>query len=382
MANDYLQNVLGQDYAEQDITKTPYVKITNGKFQFIIIDIDKPDKVFFDLTKVFNASTGEAEKILPIQFVRGGKVITDMTGYSISMDGTYPDNSTPFHVQGELMNSATGAFINFKLPLGLFQAVGVYNFQFTITNTSTGDKETSHFMFFNVTQNATTLGVDWANGVNPFDSDYIKWKQEVIQYHQQEIDYLTSLNESASKIQKQLDSVDANINDTIDTGWQDKLNGENTWTGKQHFNGGLTASDIDTQSIEYHSELLADKGNDLESGLFVHDEAVVAESDGKGQATLLNGVGDNSSGFGYISFDLFSGKDYKGVTIHANCKVPKSCVGKPIVQFSKNYGLDQTPFRLGDYVMKFDWTSNTLYCLAYMSSNQGNEICQGVITIL
>ena len=120
MANDYLQNVLGQDYQEKDTTQSQYVKITNGKLQFIIIDIDKPDKIFYNLTKVFNASTGEGQKILPIQFVRGGKVITNMTGYSISMDGTYPDNATRFHIQGELMNSATGAFINFPLPLGLF----------------------------------------------------------------------------------------------------------------------------------------------------------------------------------------------------------------------------------------------------------------------
>ena len=60
--NDYLKNVLGQDYQEQDITQSSYVKITNGKF--LIIGIGKPDKVFYDLTKVFNASTGEGQKIL------------------------------------------------------------------------------------------------------------------------------------------------------------------------------------------------------------------------------------------------------------------------------------------------------------------------------
>ena len=257
MANDYLQNVLGQDYQEQDITQSSYVKITNGKFQFIIIDIDKPDKVFFDLTKVFNASTGEGQKILPIQFVRGGKVITDMTGYSISMAGTYPDNATPFHVQGELMNSTTGAFINFPLPLGLFQAVGVYSFQFTITNTSTGDKETSHYMFFNVTQSSVSLAESWNSDITPFDNQYQKWLSGV----ENQINTLTTtLNDIKSMAQTYANNIQASGQNAGEEAAKGLLGDENQWTATQHFSN-TTANDMQSGTAEITTLNVSGKAN-------------------------------------------------------------------------------------------------------------------------
>ena len=241
MANDYLQNVLGQDYQEKDTTQSQYVKITNGKLQFIIIDIDKPNKVFFDLTKVFNASTGEGQKILPIQFVRGGKVITDMTCYSISIDA-YPDNSTPFHAQGELMTSVIGAFINFPLPLGLFQAVGVYSFQFTITKTSTGDKETSHFMFFNVTQSSVSLAESWNSDIQPFDNQYQKWLSGVENQINTLMQQESTLGQSLDDIKKiatgYLSNVQGAVNSAAQQFMNQILNQSNIWSNSQEFNGG------------------------------------------------------------------------------------------------------------------------------------------------
>ena len=232
-----IQDILGDDY--KPIKGSEIATVKNGRVAYIDLDINKPGKFFYDLTDVFNATTGEAEKELSLRILRSGQPVP-LNNYKVQVDGQYPSGED-FHVTGANLQS-NSPVTTFIFPLGLFQEVGEYPFQFTVTNTSAGDKETSHWCLFNVTQSATTLGIDWANGVNPYDSDYAKWKQEVIQYHQQEIDYLTGLNESASKIQKQLDSVDSNINNTIDTGWQDKLNGDNTWTGKQTFNGDLTAT--------------------------------------------------------------------------------------------------------------------------------------------
>lgn len=364
----------------------------NGRLVYIILDIDKPGKYFFDLRSVFNASTGEGGKDLKIMFMNNA-VPWQLNGKTIAIHGWYP-SGVDFHVTGA-ENQANSSLIDFNFPLGLFQEAGIYKFQFEV-NDESGNLATSHYCFFQVTQNATTMAFNWNNGVNPFDSDYTKWKNDVNQKYNDFLERLGTLSETADKLEKLMQSYIDKAQQYVDQAWQDKLNGENTWTGKQHFNGGLTASmlqgdnlKIDSsaslpQNTTFNSPVLSDVGNQLEKGLLVHTGSTIADAVKPRQDTkFLNGVTSNSSGNAYMGFDFYKRKDGVGVSIHANCKVPKTAVNKPIVQFSKNYGIDQTPFRLGDYVMKFDWSSNTLYCLGYMSdSNQGNEICQDIVTII
>lgn len=385
MSSYFLKNMLGYDFEDKDIVLAGNVKYLNGIFQYIKFDVDKPGKYFFDITQVWNASTGEVQKELPIQFTHGNRAI-DLNSVVISADGLFPDNITDWHVTGTNITNG-GVFTNFVFPLGVFSQCGTYPFRFTITNTSTGQKETSHWMYFDVTPSATALATSWNEDIKPFDSDYTKWKTEVSEWHAQEQDYMAQLLKETKATQAKIDAQAGGLDTLVDAEVNSKMGQPNTWGGLQTFEngitvtGGTTTDSLDAQSIRYSAGLLADKGNDLESGLIVHDGVVVAKADGSGQATMLNGVGENNSNHGYLSFDVFSGKDYKGVSIHANCKIPKSAVGKPIVQFSKNMGFDQTPFVLGDYIVRFDWSSNTLDCLTGTTSNP-NETVMDIKTIL
>lgn len=370
--SNLIQDVLGDDY--KPIKGSEIATVKNGRVAYIDLDINKPGKFFFDLTDVFNATVGEAEKEMSLRILRNGQPLP-LNNYKVQTDGQYPSGED-WHVTGANLQS-NSPVTTFTFPLGLFQEVGEYPFQFTITNTQTGDKETSHWCLFNVTQSATTLGIDWANGVNPFDSDYTKWKTEVSQWHTQEQEYMAQLSKETKATQDKIDAQAGGLDTLVDAEVNNKMGQPNTWGGLQTFKNGIEVEG----GIKYHAGLLADKGNDLESGLIVHDGVVVAKADGSGQATVLNGVGNNSSNHGYISFDVFSGKDYKGVSIHANCKIPKSAIGKPLVQFSKNMGFDQTPFVLGDYIVQFNWSSNTLDCLAGTTSSP-NETVMDIKTIL
>lgn len=387
-----IEPLVDAGYVQKTIANGQNAVFKNGRLVYIILDVDKPGKYFFDLRDVFNASTGESGKDLKILFMNNN-VPFDMNGKTVSIAGIYP-NRVPFHVTGA-QNQASSSLIDFVFPLGLFQQAGIYKFQFQITDESQ-NQATSHYCFFQVTQNSTLMAVDYNNGVNPFDSDYTEWKNKVEQEVNALTDKLNNLNTSADQLEQLMNNYIAKAQQYVDAAWQKKLDTENTWTAKQHFNGGITfgnnaqgdtliANEVDTQRIIYQIPELADYGYDLESGVIVHTGSLVASSttDSTSGVSLLNGVGTNNSGFGYITFDLFKGRDYNGVCIHANCKIPQSAVGKPIVQLPGSLGLDQTPFRLGDYVVHFDMTSNVLFCLGHMNnSNQGNDICQDVVTIL
>lgn len=387
MSSDFLQNMLGDDFKDTDIVSAGNVKYLNGIFQYIKFDVDKPGKSFFDITKVWNASTGEVQKELPIQFTHGNRAI-DLNSVVISADGLYPDNTTDWHVTGANITNG-GVFTKFVFPLGVFSQCGTYPFRFTITNTSTGQKETSHWMYFDVTPNATALATSWNEDIKPFDSDYTKWKADVSQWHAQEQDYMAKLLKETKATQDKIDQQAGGLDTLVDAEVNNKMGQPNTWGGLQTFNngigvtGGTTTDSLDAQSIKYHAGLLADKGNDLESGLIVHDTTMTACSDGgpsKG-ASFLNGAGTNSTNHGYISFNVLKMKDYTGVSIHANCKIPKGAIGKPIVQFAESTDFDQTPFRLGDYILGFDTKDNTLNCIAGTTSNP-NETVMDTKTLL
>lgn len=396
MADDMLNNVLGDDYQSVNAVKSGNAVYKNGKLQYFKIDVDQPGKYFFDLTDAFNASVDEANKTIPLQFVRGGGFL-QLNGFTVSMDGVYPDKVNEFHVTGT-NNGSSPAFIEFNMPLGMFQAVGQYTFQFTITNNNTGEILKSPFQFFDVTQSATNLAIDLNNGIEPYDSEYTAWKKKVEVQINQLADELNNLDKAATQLKGLMNQYVSEAEGYVESAFTKYLQQENTWTGKQHFNGGLTfgnnaqgdtlvANEVDAQRIKFQVPELSDYGYDLESGILVRNGVLTAATqNGSTGMSLLNGVTTNESGQGYIEFETFTGRGYEGVCVRANCQIPQSAVGKPVVQLPANSGLqqiNQTPFRLGDYVMRFDWSSNTLMCLGYMSgSNQGNNICQGICTII
>lgn len=223
-------------YVQQTIANGQNAVFKNGRLVYIILDIDKPGKYFFDLRSVFNASTGEGGKDLKIMFMNN-VVPYQLNGKTISIDGAYPSGER-FHVTGS-ENQANSSLIDFTFPLGLFQEAGIYKFQFEISDES-GNLATSHYCFFQVTQNATLLAADFKNGVNPFDSDYTEWKNKVEQEINAVTDKLNNLNTSADQLEQLMNNYIAKAQQYVDAAWQKKLDGENTWTGRQHFNGGIT----------------------------------------------------------------------------------------------------------------------------------------------
>ena len=223
-------------YVQKVIQEGQNAVFKNGRLVYIILDIDKPGKYFFDLRSVFNASTGEGGKDLKIMFMNN-VVPYQLNGKTISIDGAYPSGER-FHVTGS-ENQANSSLVDFTFPLGLFQEAGIYKFQFEISDES-GNLATSHYCFFQVTQNATLLAADFKNGVNPFDSDYTEWKNQVEQEINALTDKLNNLNTSADQLEQLMNSYIAKAQQYVDAAWQKKLDTENTWTAKQHFNGGIT----------------------------------------------------------------------------------------------------------------------------------------------
>ena len=223
-------------YVQKVIQEGQNAVFKNGRLVYIILDVDKPGKFFFDLRTVFNASTGEGGKDLKIMFMNNA-VPWQLNGKTISIDGAYPSGER-FHVTGS-ENQANSSLIDFTFPLGLFQEAGIYKFQFEISDES-GNLATSHYCFFQVTQNATLLAADFKNGVNPFDSDYTERKNKVEQEINALTDKLNNLNTSADQLEQLMNNYIAKAQQYVDAAWQKKLDTENTWTAKQHFNGGIT----------------------------------------------------------------------------------------------------------------------------------------------
>ena len=223
-------------YVQKVIQEGQNAVFKNGRLVYILLDIDKPGKYFFDLRSVFNASTGEGGKDLKIMFMNN-VVPYQLNGKTISIDGAYPSGER-FHVTGS-ENQANSSLVDFTFPLGLFQEAGIYKFQFEISDES-GNLATSHYCFFQVTQNATLLAADFKNGVNPFDSDYTEWKNKVEQEINALTDKLNNLNTSADQLEQLMNNYIAKAQQYVDAAWQKKLDTENTWTAKQHFNGGIT----------------------------------------------------------------------------------------------------------------------------------------------
>lgn len=403
--NDIIQMLPGNDqtppmYSAID-GESVVDRDSTGRIQSIKLDMTKAQNTFVDLRSVFNANQVDGKVLMPVSLYQYGQPF-NLSGWTGEIHGLYPDKKTTF-----VLNTAggnTGTIYNFLWDTGVFQTTGKYMFQFVFKNTTTGETVSSKWCFFEVEPDILSMAVNFPEGIEPYDNEYQAWKSKVeaeINQLQGQIntaqDSLKTITGTATNTLSVLQDYEKNAQGFVDTAMTAKFGDENTWTGKQHFNGGLTfsnnaqgdtlvANTVDANVIKYQVPELASLGYDLESGIMVKGAPLVAATqNGSSGMNLLNGVTTNESGFGYIEFIPLVGKGYIGACVRANCQIPQSAVGKPVVQFASESGLNQvnqTPFRLGDYVMRFDGSANTLTCLGYMSnSNQGNNICQGVCTI-
>lgn len=406
MADDVLTNILGEGYQEVNAVQSGNAVYKNGKLQYFKVDVDQPGKYFFNLTDAFNASVDESNKIIPIQFVRGGGYLA-LNGFNVSMDGVYPNGTTEFHVTG-VTQGANPAFINFAMPLGMFQAVGNYRFQFTITNTSTGEILKSPYQFFSVSQTATNLALDLNNGIEPFDSDYTNWKNKVEQQINSLSTELNNLSTAAQQAKDLLNQYVQNAEGYVQSEFTKFLSQENHWTARQSFDGGATASDLSVggtinaggkiytsgdvqtdgaltvggtltangavvlpENTVLNSDVLKYVNHNLAQGLLPCTGYWFASSKGGNvSSSLINGV------TGYISLKKFrytprdGDAEYALLNIHMNCNIPESAFGKPIMQFSADFGgIDQTPFAMGGHIFQFDASAMTLNCNGYMPGN-------------
>lgn len=397
-----IEPLVDTGYVQKTIANGQNAVFKNGRLVYIILDVDKPGKYFFDLRDVFNASTGEGGKDLKILFMNNN-VPFDMNGKTVSIDGIYPSR-VPFHVTGA-QNQASSSLIDFVFPLGLFQQAGIYKFQFKITDESQ-NQATSHYYFFQVTQNSTLMAVDYNNGVNPFDSDYNEWKTEVDNQIKAILEQLNSVNTAADGAQSLLNSYINKAQSYVEQAASDAINKllttDNTWTGKQTYQGDVTANSIgannvNTENVSVDEALNANKdvtvgqsltvngsaslptsttlntdvlqyeNGNLAQGLFPCEGYWLATSNGQCvSSSLINGV------TGYISCKKFrytprdGDAEYALMEYHMNCNIPTSAFGKPVVQFAADFGgVDQTPFILGGHVFQLDAGAKVLKCNGY-----------------
>lgn len=351
--------LLDTGYALKTIANGQNAVFRNGRLVYIILDIDKPGKYFFDLRSVFNASTGEGGKNLNIMFMNN-VVPYQLNGKTIGIDGAYPSGER-FHVTGS-QNQANSSLIEFNFPLGLFQEAGIYKFQFEIRDES-GNLATSHYCFFQVTQNATLLAADFKNGVNPFDSDYTEWKNKV----EQEINALTgklnNLNTSADQLEQLMNSYIAKAEGYVDEAAQNAIsklvNSENTWVMPQHFEGGLTFQNNatgDTLSVNeadvsgrINTADLTATGqvtlpNTTSFGNFTAGQLLNAEPIQSNADMLLNATRNandpsdfNKSWWLWVTrINIGCGVDFPMYIMHFALNLDTADAGKPIANFNTN----------------------------------------------
>lgn len=393
-------------YVQEVIQEGRNAVFQNGRLAYIILDIDKPSKTFFDLRSVFNASTGEGGKDLKIMFMNS-VVPWQLNGKRVGIVGEYPSGE-PFTVTGAT-NQASSSLIDFIFPQGLFQEAGIYKFQFVISDDG-GNIATSHYCFFQVTQSAMSMALDWNNGVNPYDNDYLEWKKKVE-------DEVTNLSSTIGTFQSTVDTYTKTVNTAVDNAWNKKLGQENTWTAEQHFDGGLTANDLGANNaditnltvdewfdakkdltveqalhvkgsadlpsnVTFANPILQYESNNLAAGLFPCEGYWYADIAGSGKNNVacwgVNGVSGK-----YFSFRKFRYTARDGDTnsalmeIHADASIPTSAFGKPIIQFNNANleGIDGTHFMFGGHELSFKASENALYCWGYAPGNSSDNGC-------
>lgn len=358
---------------------------SSGVIQAIKLDMTKAKNTFVDLRPIFNANQVDGNIVMPIQPYQYGQPVDLTKDWNCEIHGYYPDKKTSFVLNTSLGN--TGTIFRIVWQSGVFQATGKYTFQFVFINKHTGATMASKWCFFDVEPDILSMAVDYVDGISPFNSEYEAWKAKF----EQEVE---KLQNTANTVGKTLDDIkgiaqnyESNVQSAVDTGWQNKLDSENTWTGKQHFNGGLTASTLQGDNLNIgssvslpgnttlNSDVLKYENGNLAQGLFPCEGYWFATSSGKSAASsLLNGV------TGYISCKKFHYTPRDGdvecglMEIHMNCNIPTSAFGKPVIQFAGDFnGIDQTPFAMGGHIFQFDASAKTLNCNGYIPGNSSTS---------
>ena len=350
MANDVdITPLIDTGYVQKVVQEGQNAVFKNGRLVYIILDVDKPGKYFYDLRQVFNASTGEGGKDIKIMFMNNVEP-WELNGKHVGVVGKYPSGES-FNVLGTT-SQANSSLVDFVFPQGFFQEAGIYKFQFVISDDSQ-NIATSHYCFFQVTQSAMSMALDWNNGVNPFDNEYMEWKQKVEQQ-------VSGLSTSVKKLQGLVDTYTDSVNTAVDNAWNSKLNSENTWTGKQHFNeaeiGNLTVDEgLDAKKDLTVEQGLHVKGSaDLPSNTVINNDFSVMDTlrvnnrgiSGDVVAYLNDTTNYSSKKSSWLWADRIennmNGNSFPMFRLHMAFTISGKDVGKPVAQFNSGFFEGQT----------------------------------------
>lgn len=307
--NDIIQMLPGNDqtppmYSAID-GESVVDRDSTGRIQSIKLDMTKAQNTFVDLRSVFNANQVDGKVLMPVSLYQYGQPF-NLSGWTGEIHGLYPDKKTTF-----VLNTAggnTGTIYNFLWDTGVFQTTGKYTFQFVFKNATTGETVSSKWCFFEVEPDILSMAVNFPEGIEPYDNEYQAWKSKVeaeINQLQGQIntaqDSLKTITGTATDTLSVLQDYEKNAQGFVDTAMTAKFGDENTWTGKQHFNGGLTfsnnaqgdtlvANTIDTGNLTVTGNATLPGGASV-SGLFkIEDSLRKSEMDG-GISTMLNATG-------------------------------------------------------------------------------------------
>ena len=248
--NDIIQMLPGNDqtppmYSAID-GESVVDRDSTGRIQSIKLDMTKAQNTFVDLRSVFNANQVDGKVLMPVSLYQYGQPF-NLSGWTGEIHGLYPDKKTTF-----VLNTAggnTGTIYNFLWDTGVFQTTGKYTFQFVFKNATTGETVSSKWCFFEVEPDILSMAVNFPEGIEPYDNEYQAWKSKVeteINQLQGQIntaqDSLKTITGTATNTLSVLQDYEKNAQGFVDTAMTAKFGDENTWTGKQHFNGGLTFS--------------------------------------------------------------------------------------------------------------------------------------------
>ena len=248
--NDIIQMLPGNDqtppmYSAID-GESVVDRDSTGRIQSIKLDMTKAQNTFVDLCSVFNANQVDGKVLMPVSLYQYGQPF-NLSGWTGEIHGLYPDKKTTF-----VLNTAggnTGTIYNFLWDTGVFQTTGKYTFQFVFKNATTGETVSSKWCFFEVEPDILSMAVNFPEGIEPYDNEYQAWKSKVeaeINQLQGQIntaqDSLKTITGTATDTLCVLQDYEKNAQGFVDTAMTAKFGDENTWTGKQHFNNGLTFS--------------------------------------------------------------------------------------------------------------------------------------------
>lgn len=367
MDSESLKNAMPND--EYEVQDAPTILNKKGDFVAFKLDLDKPGRIFFDLSKAFNAMQGENGNVLPIEFFQNGQP-KNLNGYTISIIGTYPDGkNTPFKVVAN--NATSGNYMcNFTFPFGFFKIQGQYAFYFELDNGSSSLK--SAVCLIDVQTNITTMTVDFKEDVTTYDNEFDQWRNQMKQNMtdlQTQADTNKTLQTLISQTTKALDD---NATGVITQALKDvpKLDQNNTFSGINSFNnnnvqsltaqtatvnGNLSADSFSANTVTLKKLLL--NGQDITEGLIKSTESI--------HGTPTNGIT-------WFFADVFKLTFSSGVlaildlefNVPNNSTFQNASESSPVAafQFPKGSlsGLGGTPFAVSGALLKLDTNNDTL----------------------